>query len=95
MLECPSLAGSPSRASRGDRMSDLSIGSDTRGCRSRTRVISRPNGRTAASTCTQRRYFRDRVLPEPFLETYLKRPNPRSLLFTSGFHAVNDLLIQK
>ena len=33
---------------------------------------------TAALTCTQCRYLRGRVPSEPFLETYLKRPNPRS-----------------
>jgi hypothetical protein len=41
--------------------------------------LSPPSSPTAALTCTQCRYFEGRVPPEPFLETYLKRPNPRSL----------------
>eukprot|EP00966_Prymnesium_polylepis_P320660 7377031-Prymnesium_polylepis.1 len=36
-----------------------------------------PHGRLL--TRTQRRYFEGRVTAEPFLETYLKRPNPKNL----------------
>ena len=40
--------------------------------------VEEPSGRTAALTCTPCRYFKGRVPPKPFQETYLKRPNPRS-----------------
>ena len=40
--------------------------------------VERPYGATAALTCTPCRYLGGRVPSEPFLETYLKRPNPRS-----------------
>ena len=42
------------------------------------RLVDFPYRCTAALTCTPCRYFKGQVPSEPFLETYLKRPNPMS-----------------
>ena len=49
-----------------------------------TRPARDASARTAAFTPTPCRYFAGPVPPEPFLETYLKRPNPRSFFLHQG-----------